>query len=204
MEYYKTNELYHHGILGMRWGVRRFQPYPKGFKGGKEIGEAAKKARGGSFRERRAKKRMAEQQSEILQRARAEKDEKAAREARFEEVKKRPTAKGILEFADDLSTKDLEDLNRRMKVIRELEEKSVEDAEKKSGFNKIDKVMKKIDKVQNWGRTSVNTYKTISDLEDILSGVFDKEKEIDRKRSDLQEKNLNEQLEKKKNNDDKK
>lgn len=25
MGYYRTNELYHHGILGQRWGVRRYQ-----------------------------------------------------------------------------------------------------------------------------------------------------------------------------------
>jgi hypothetical protein len=37
------SELYHHGILGMHWGIRRFQPYPKGHKGRKEIGEATKK-----------------------------------------------------------------------------------------------------------------------------------------------------------------
>lgn len=43
MYYITNNELYHHGVIGMKWGIRRYQPYPKGHKGGKEIGEAARK-----------------------------------------------------------------------------------------------------------------------------------------------------------------
>lgn len=29
----ETNYLAHYGILGMHWGIRRFQPYPKGYTG---------------------------------------------------------------------------------------------------------------------------------------------------------------------------
>jgi len=38
---HSTKTLCHHGILGQKWGIRRYQPYPKGHKGGKEIGKAA-------------------------------------------------------------------------------------------------------------------------------------------------------------------
>lgn len=41
-----TDYLAHYGILGMHWGIRRFQPYPKGHSSdGKYVGDKPKKVK---------------------------------------------------------------------------------------------------------------------------------------------------------------
>ena len=73
MGYVEDNFIQHHGVLGMKWGVRRYQPYPEGYDGdGKYVGKRP------SRKERKALKKQ-EQINKKKQKAIASLDLKSIR-----------------------------------------------------------------------------------------------------------------------------
>lgn len=51
-----SSELNHYGVIGMKWGIRRYQPYPKGYKGDDEYAKEGERL---SKKEWRADKKAA-------------------------------------------------------------------------------------------------------------------------------------------------
>lgn len=101
------DELYHHGIKGQKWGIRRFQPYSKGSKKGKEVGKAAK---GSSLKERN-ESIIADRKKALSERRHLSDDELRKRinrlrlEEDFKNLSKRDINKGKSEVRRNISNK---------------------------------------------------------------------------------------------------
>lgn len=107
--------LAHYGIIGQKWGVRRFQPYSvrgrKGGKGGKEIGEAKKHSKSPTH----------------------------------EQLTKSTNAAEVYKYRDQLSDKELRDRVNRIQTEQQLKQLMDANNKKKDrGKNIASDVMKRI------------------------------------------------------------
>lgn len=147
--------LAHHGIMGMHWGIRRFQPYSvtgprKGGKTGKEVGIAKRIGNGigaGVKRIKTAHKNrvVAKKRAAALEKARKVKAEK-------EEIMKSGDAEKLLArkelFSNDDIDKFLMRADKETKVA-ELKKRQID-----AGFQKADEIQEKVRKIAGYVKTA--------------------------------------------------
>lgn len=165
------NELYHHGRLNQKWGVRNGPPYPLSRS---TVQRAYSKKRRGPFgylTERRERK-------EAEKRAQAEKkeaEEKANRDADKERVLKEGSATEVLKYLNELTPQEIQSAVNRIEWSNKLTQLAVKELDQ--GWNNVNNVMKKVANVKDWTRTGVDLYKV---FDEALRLIDDAKKDKDK------------------------
>lgn len=173
MEYYDyENELYHHGIKGMRWGIRRFQNAdgslkPEGEKrygSGRSLGQTIKAYKVS----RQRKKNLEKARQARIEKKKAEENAKKVSEERAKLI-----AKGKIR-PKDMTVDELEQRIKRLDAERRLKDLEKQTLEVSTGKKIVDTMLHKVIAPAATSAGEQFLRKYLNDVgDDILGGIKD-------------------------------
>lgn len=170
---YTPDDLMHFGIKGMKWGIRRFQPYQKGekVKGGKEVG-AAKKVKqrptAGSIVEKYKAHKVGQKKAAAVKKAQATRKAKADFEAEKKKAIESGSIEDLAKFKGKLTNEEYNRAFTRLQNEKKVAEMVA--ANQKTVWDKIDKGMAIVAKVGGYANTVATAKENFSKLDKALNG----------------------------------
>lgn len=174
----EDNELYHHGVQGMKWGFRRYQNEDGSLTdlGRQHYGYGLKeKVR--SIKEARHKKIAAKKRAKALEKARKARAAKAEYDKAKKKALETGTADEVAKYINSLSPEEKQAAISRLRLDRDLNQLAsdaarvkAEEAAKNSKWNKITGISKKAGEaatsVENWSKLYNASAKVINAFSD--------------------------------------
>lgn len=156
----ENDTLYHHGILGMKWGHKNGPPYPLG--AGDHSASEKKAGWFKSLKAKRAAKKLKKKRAKSLEKARIVRQKKAAEKKAHDALMKnkdKVLAKGsaseLMKYRGEITNQELRTAIDRLDLEKKLSSYS---AAEKDAFRK------KVDRAVAWGNTISDAYNAGSKL----------------------------------------
>jgi hypothetical protein len=154
-----NTQLTHHGIKGMKWGVRRTQA---------QLGHktSSKKKKPGLMERFEAKKKLKAKQkaAEVARKAKQTKEEY---EAEKKKALESGTAADVLKFKGKLTNQELNSAVNRLNMESQLSQ--LNDRTTKTGLDKIESTMDKIDRIKGAAEKGISAWNTFAKIHNSLS-----------------------------------